>query len=58
MQEVVKAAGLYSDYLYAVVIALLGDELVEQLHPEPLATESASTAAAGHIMFFEFPEHD
>jgi hypothetical protein len=58
MQEVVKAAGLYSDYLYAVVIALLGDDLIEQLTLEPLHTESGSIAAAGHIMFFEFPERD
>ncbi|MFM0190321.1 hypothetical protein PQR37_31075 [Paraburkholderia nemoris] len=58
MEEVVKVAGLYSDYLYAVVIALLGDELIEQLNPERLHEESDRVAAAGRIMFFEFPEHD
>lgn len=58
MQEVVKAAGLYSDYLYAVVIALLGDEVIEQLNPESLDAESASMAVAGRIMFFKFPERD
>ena len=58
MQEVVKAAGLYSDYLYAVVIALLGDDLIEQLTGEPLDTESGSMAAADRIMFFELPERD
>ena len=58
MQEVVKAAGLYSDYLYAVVIALLGDDLIEQLTAEPLDTESGSMAAADRIMFFELPERD
>lgn len=45
-------------YLYAVVIALLGDEVIEQLNPEPLDSGSASMAAAGRIMFFEFPERD
>lgn len=45
-------------YLYAVVIALLGDELIEQLNPERLHEESDRVAAAGRIMFFEFPEHD
>jgi hypothetical protein len=45
-------------HLYAVVIALLGDELIEQLNRERLHEESDRVAPAGRIMFFEFPEHD
>ena len=51
-----KVAGLYSDYLYAVLIALLGDELIEQLNPERVHEESDLVVAAGRIMFFELPE--
>ncbi|MFM0057495.1 hypothetical protein PQR64_17865 [Paraburkholderia phytofirmans] len=58
MEEVVKVAGLYSDYLYAIVIALLGDELIEQLNPERICEESDKVAAAGRIMFFELPENE
>ncbi|MFM0557492.1 hypothetical protein P0D69_42105 [Paraburkholderia sediminicola] len=57
MDEVVKVAGLYSDYLYSVVSALLGDELIEQLNPERVHKESGRVVAAGRIMFFELPEH-
>jgi hypothetical protein len=56
MEEVVKVAGLYSDYLYAVVIALLDDDLIAQLNPERVHEESDRVAAAGRIMFFELPE--
>ncbi|WP_168792771.1 hypothetical protein [Paraburkholderia aromaticivorans] len=56
MEEVVKVAGLYSDCLYAVVIAVLGDELIEQLNPERVHEESDRVAAAGRIKFFELPE--
>lgn len=45
-------------YLYAVVIALLGDELIKQLNPERLHEESNRVAAVGRIMFFELPERD
>lgn len=58
MEEVVKVAGLYSDYLYAVVIALLGNELIEQLNPERVYEGSDRVAAAGRIMFFELPEDE
>jgi hypothetical protein len=58
MEEVVKVAGLYSDYLYAIVIALLGDELIEQLDPEPLHDVGGRAVAEGSIMFFDLPERD
>ncbi|CAB3780854.1 hypothetical protein LMG28614_01103 [Paraburkholderia ultramafica] len=58
MKEVVEVAGLYGDYVYAVVIALPGDELIEQLNPERMQVESDTVAAAGRIMFFDLPERD
>lgn len=58
MEEVVKVAGLYSDYLYAVDIALLGNELIEQLNPERICEDSDRVAVAGRIMFFELPENE
>lgn len=54
MEEVGKVAGLYSDYLYAVDIALLGNELIEQLNPERFY-EGSDRVAAGRITFPHFP---
>lgn len=45
-------------FTFTPSLSLLGDDLIEQLNRELFGTEGGSMAAAGRIMFFEFPECD
>ena len=58
VSEVVKVAGLYSDYLLAAVNALLGDDLVNKMAYEPVQRQNQPSATNEIIMFFELPRVD
>ncbi|WP_321899130.1 hypothetical protein [Paraburkholderia heleia] len=58
MQEVVEVAGLYSDYVVAVLIALLGDDVIESLTKEEMPQEEPEENKRDRIMFFELPARD
>ncbi|PTB20456.1 hypothetical protein C9I57_11330 [Trinickia symbiotica] len=58
MQEVVEVAGLYSDYVVAVLIALLGDDVIESLTTEEMPAEESEENRRERIFFFELPPPD
>lgn len=58
MQEVVEVAALYSDYVVAVLMALLGKDVIESLTIEAMPWTQQAERRPDRIMFFELPVRD
>lgn len=59
LDEVIKATMLYGDYLYSVLLYLLGEDLLASLQQHELPHDAVDSKAVGpRISFFELPVAD